>query len=164
MRFHKHGFGIMVRSRCIIVRDSTVLLQREKNGVYSIPGGRVEFLESAPYTVIREMREEAGIDVVPERLVYVVETLNQRKGRPRHEILFYFKCSLLDGEPRAEFKTISFEWRNPLEVKDCFWPPGMAERIAGDMPGFEKAYYIVYVDNDLKFVNTFAEPFSYQTL
>ncbi len=164
VKLPRHGLGIMVRSRCIIERDNKILLQREKTGVYSVPGGRVEFLESIPFTVIREMREEAGIEVVPDRLVYIVETLNERKGRPRHEILFYFKCSLLSGHPRGEFKNMVFEWRNPLEVKDNFWPPGMAERIAEDMPEFEKAYFIVYVDENLKFINTFTTPITFQTL
>lgn len=164
MKMPKHGLGIIIRSRCILVRDGKVLLQREKNGVYSIPGGRVEFLESLPFTVIREMKEEAGIEVLPERLVYIVETLNERKGRPRHEILFYFKCTHMGGEPRREFKSIRFEWRDPLEVRDSFWPPGLAERISSDMPTFPRAYYIVHVEDELKFINTFTDPILFQML
>ncbi len=166
MRLPKHGLGIIVRSRCILLDSSgrRVLLQKEKNGLYSIPGGRVEFLESIPYTVIREMKEEAGISVVPERLVYIVETLNERKGRPRHEILFYFKCSYMGGVPREFFKTIKFEWRDPLEVRDRFWPPGMAERISEDMPDFPSAYYIVHVEDELKFINTFTDPILFEKL
>jgi len=53
---------VIIRSRCILKRSNDskiILLQREKNGVYSVPGGRLEFLESLPFTVVREMREEA---------------------------------------------------------------------------------------------------------
>lgn len=164
MKVPRHGLGIIIRSRCLLARGDRVLLQRERNGLYSVPGGRVEFLESLPYTVIREMKEEAGISVLPERLVYVVETLNERKGRPRHEILFYFKCSLLSGEPRRTFKTLVFEWVNPLEVRGMFWPPGMAERIAEDLPDFPRAYYIVHVDSELKFINTFNNPIIFKKL
>ncbi len=166
MKYPKHGLGIIVRSRCIIVDDTNdkILLQKEKTGVYSVPGGRVEFLESIPYTVIREMREETGIEVLPERLTYIVETLNERKGKPRHELLFYFKCKKLNGVPRKEFKSMEFSWLNPLEVKENFWPPGLAEKIAEDMPDFEKAYFIVYVDEKLKFINTFTSPVLFQLL
>ncbi len=154
----RHGRGrVVVRSRCLLVRDGLVLMQREKTGVYSIPGGRLEFLESLPFTVVREMREEAGIDVEPQRLVYIVESLSERKGRPRHEILFYFKCRG-EGEPRKSHESIVFEWRDPREVADRFWPRGLAEIIAEDMPGFEKTRYIVYVDERLAFINTFREP------
>ena len=165
MKIPRHGLGILVRSRCILVdEEGRILLQRERNGLYSVPGGRVEFLESAPYTVIREMREEAGINVVPERLVYIVESLNERKGRPRHEILFYFKCDMMGGEPRRSFKTITFEWRRPGEVRDRFWPPGMAERLEEDLPDFPRAYYIVHVEDELKFINTFSNPILFQML
>ncbi len=148
---------VIVRSRCLLARDGLVLLQREKNGVYSIPGGRLEFLESLPFTVVREMREEAGMDVEPLRLVYIVETLSERKGRPRHEILFYFKCRG-EGEPRKSHESISFEWRDPLEVRDRFWPAGMAEIIAEDAPEFPRTLYIVYIDERLSFLNTFTSP------
>ncbi len=165
MKYPKHGLGIIVRSRCIIVNEENkVLVQREKNGVYSIPGGRVEFLESIPYTVIREMREEAGIEVIPERLVYVVETLNERKGKPRHELLFYFKCQHLSGEPRREFKNMMFQWVDPLEVKDNFWPPGLAEKLSQDLPDFKHSYFLVYVDEKLKFINTFTDPILFKYL
>lgn len=148
---------IMVRSRCILPRGDAILLQREKNGVYSVPGGRVEFLESLPFTVVREMREEAGMEVEPLRLVYVVESLSERKKGPRHEILFYFLCQG-EGEPRRSYATISFEWRNPVEVADNFWPAGMAEIIAQDIPDFNRFAYISYIDERLSFINTFTSP------
>lgn len=148
---------VIVRSRCILVRDDKVLLQREKNGVYSVPGGRLEFLESLPFTVVRELREEAGMEVEPVRLVYIVESLSERKKGPRHEILFYFLCKG-SGEPRRSYATISFEWKNPIEVADNFWPSGMAEIIAQDIPEFNRFVYITYIDERLAFINTFTSP------
>jgi len=156
----RHGCRsrITVRSRCLLARDGKVLLQREKNGVYSVPGGRLEFLESLPFTAVREMMEEAGLEVEPVRLVYIVESISERKGRPRHEILFYFLCKG-EGEPRKKsHETITFEWKNPLEVRDRFWPAGMAEIIAEDMPDFPRTLFIVYIDDRLSFINTFQEP------
>ncbi len=145
---------VIIRSRCILERDNKLLLQKEKNGVYSIPGGRLEFLESLPFTVVREMREEAGMDVEPERLVYIVESLSERKKGPRHEILFYFKCNGR-GEPRRNYANMMFEWKNPLEVKDRFWPAGLAEILGDDMPSFQIFRYITYIDERLSFINTY---------
>jgi len=154
-RFHRDR--VIVRSRCLLPRGDRLLLQRERNGVYSVPGGRLEWLESLPFTVVREMREEAGIEVEPLRLVYVVESLSERKGRPRHEILFYFLCRG-EGEPRKSHESIVFEWRNPREVADRFWPRGLAEVLAEDMPEFPRALYVVYIDDRLAFINTFRAP------
>lgn len=148
---------IIVRSRCILVNGDKVLLQRERNGVYSVPGGRLEFLESLPFTVVRELREEAGMEVEPVRLVYVVESLSERKKGPRHELLFYFLCDG-SGEPRRRYANMLFEWRNPVEVADRFWPRGMAEIIAQDIPDFNRFIYITYRDERLAFINTFTSP------
>jgi len=145
---------VIIRSRCLLPRGDRLLLQREKNGIYSIPGGRLEFLESLPFTVVREMREEAGIEVEPQRLVYVVESLSERKKGPRHEILFYFLCSG-DGDPRRSYANMTFEWRDPLEVRESFWPAGLAEIIHEDMPEFPIFRYITYMDERLSFINTY---------
>ncbi|MCE4601024.1 MAG: NUDIX domain-containing protein [Desulfurococcales archaeon] len=145
---------VIVRSRCILERDGKILLQREKNGVYSVPGGRLEFLESLPFTVVREMKEEAGLEVEPVRLIYIVESLSERKKGPRHEILFYFFCNG-GGEPRRKYATLTFEWRDPIEVADNFWPSGMAELISQDIPDFKRFLYVTYIDERLAFINTF---------
>ena len=152
---------VIVRSRCIIPReDGSFLMQREKGGTYSLPGGRLEFQETLPFCAVRELREEAGIDVIPQKLVYIVETVNERRGYPRHEILFYFVCKY-KGEPRREYKDIRYEWRKPREVYDNFWPPGLVRRLEEDAPEFNDAYFIVFIDDRLTFVNRLEGGFKY---
>jgi ADP-ribose pyrophosphatase YjhB (NUDIX family) len=145
---------VIIRSRCIIVDDDgRILMQREKNGTYSIPGGRLEFDETLPFCASRELKEEAGIEAIPIRLLYIVETINTRKGYPRHEIMFYFLCDH-KGAPRKEFKEIRFEWKRPEDVADGFWPPEILEKLIEDSPDFNNTYFMVIVDRELKFVNT----------
>jgi len=145
---------IIIRSRCIIVDDQgRILMQREKNGTYSIPGGRLEFDETLPFCASRELKEEAGIEAIPIRLLYIVETINTRKGYPRHELMFYFLCDY-KGAPRKEFKEIKFEWKKPEDVANGFWPPEIIRKLMEDSPEFNNTYFIVLVDKELKFINT----------
>ncbi|KZB82393.1 NUDIX hydrolase [Amycolatopsis regifaucium] len=87
--------------RCVggIVHDEhgRILLIRRANepgrGLWSVPGGRVEPGESDEAAVIREMREETGLNVTPGTLVG-----NVRRGP--YDIHDY-ACSVTGGTLRA---------------------------------------------------------------
>ncbi|ANN20420.1 NUDIX hydrolase [Amycolatopsis orientalis] len=87
--------------RCVggIVHDEQgrILLIRRANepgrGLWSVPGGRVEPGETDEAAVIREMREETGLDVTPGTFVG-----NVRRGP--YDIHDY-ACSVTGGTLRA---------------------------------------------------------------
>ncbi len=63
----------------VIIRDSVILLEKRKNdpgrGKWSIPGGLVELGEDLEQTVIREVKEETGLDVAKPELIDVVNNV-----------------------------------------------------------------------------------------
>lgn len=69
-QYPKVGVGAIV-----LDKDDRILLQlRNKSpeaGRWSIPGGRVEFMETVETAIVRELKEELGIDVVVEGLLCV---------------------------------------------------------------------------------------------
>ena len=144
---------ILVRSRCIVVDDDgMILMQREENGIYSIPGGRLEWNETIPFCAVRELKEEAGIEVNPIRLVYVVEAIYVKRGFSRHELLFYFLCRH-EGRPRSTFQGLEFLWVRPEDVRGVFWPSPLLDRIIEDHPTYPRSYFLVYIDDRLTFIN-----------
>jgi len=145
---------IITRARCIIVGDRGLLVQRDEDGVYGIPGGRLEFDETLPLCAVRELKEEAGIEVIPQRLVYIVEYLGVKKGKYKHEILYFFKCDYR-GDLRPKSRALTFEWRDPRELRGNFWPEPLIEVIVNDYPTFEKTKFMVFVDGRLSYLNTF---------
>lgn len=56
-------------TRAAVFEDGKILLVEEKNGTWSLPGGWVDALESIRSNTIKEVKEEAGLDVVPVRLI-----------------------------------------------------------------------------------------------
>jgi ADP-ribose pyrophosphatase YjhB (NUDIX family) len=67
-----------VKVRAVIVRDGKLLVSRERRrGVEHVllPGGRVQDGESITEALVREVAEETGLDVVPQRLLYVAEVV-----------------------------------------------------------------------------------------
>ena len=59
----------------VVLQDGKVLLLLRKKppeaGFWSLPGGRVEFMERVEDAMVRELREELGIDVELESLLCV---------------------------------------------------------------------------------------------
>jgi 8-oxo-dGTP diphosphatase len=145
----KRRRGVTVRARCIIRDgDGRILVQWDPmRNAYTLPGGRVEFEESIAICLLREMKEEAGIDVKPVRLTHVVELVESKP--PFHEIIFYFECEY-SGTPKSVNRYVKLEWRRIEEIKDKFWPRPLAEKL-GD-PGDATVYYIAIVDGSVSFV------------
>ncbi len=89
----------------IIFRDDEVLLiQRGTEpsaGKWSVPGGLVELGESLQEAVVREVKEEVGLEVQVRDLVVALDRviLDQAGTIEYHYILLDFLCECNAGEP-----------------------------------------------------------------
>lgn len=55
--------------RAAIFKDNKILLVKESNGLWSLPGGWVDVDLSVKENIIKEVKEEAGLDVTLKRLL-----------------------------------------------------------------------------------------------
>ena len=55
--------------RGIIVRDGKIAMQCSKEGEYKIPGGGMEAGETYVEALAREVKEETGLFIIPEKAV-----------------------------------------------------------------------------------------------
>lgn len=86
-------------TRSAIFKDDKILLVKELDNRWSLPGGWVDVNQSIADNLIKEAYEEAGVHVVPTRLVAIHD-------RNRHNIPLYaygiikifMLCELIDGE------------------------------------------------------------------
>jgi mutator protein MutT len=90
-------------------------------GLWSLPGGRVEAGESLYEAVVREVREETGLEVVVDRFVGHVE----RIGRDYHFVILDYAVTVLDldadpvaGDDAAEAAWVPFEDLADLRLVD----------------------------------------------
>lgn len=75
----------IARGVCII--DGKVLLCLPKDRSYSyLPGGHIEFGETGREALVREMKEETGLDATAGELLGVVESSFVQKGERHCEI------------------------------------------------------------------------------
>lgn len=58
-------------TRAAVFRQDKILLVHENSGAWSLPGGWVDVLESVASNTVKEVWEEAGLVVEPERVIAV---------------------------------------------------------------------------------------------
>ena len=56
-------------TRAAIFADNKILLAKEKNGTWSMPGGWVDVMQTIRSNTVKEVREEAGLDVEAVRII-----------------------------------------------------------------------------------------------
>lgn len=113
----------------IVVDDDRLLVIRRgtapAKGQWSVPGGRVEPGETLAEAVVRELREETGLEGVCGALVGWVE----RIGPHHHFVILDFAVTLLgsDPPPRAGDDAAEAMWAPLEEVGRMDLVEGLAE-------------------------------------
>ncbi|WP_052345831.1 NUDIX hydrolase [Paucisalibacillus sp. EB02] len=93
------GNGIFnFRAGVILVDGDRVLLHKKEHDTFwALPGGRVSMFESSSETAVRELKEEIGVDVVVERLLWHTENFFPFEDKKFHEVADYYLVRLQDS-------------------------------------------------------------------
>jgi ADP-ribose pyrophosphatase YjhB (NUDIX family) len=82
----------------LLKRAATLDASRSTVGLWSNPGGEVEFGETVEAAAIREAREELGVEVEIERMIGCTDQILPRSGVHWHLVAFLTRIAR--GEPR----------------------------------------------------------------
>lgn len=95
---------LLVPGVAAVIRDSEgrVLIERRAdNGAWGLPAGAVDPGETPAMAIVREVREETGLDVVPERILAVFGGRRMRTRYPNGDETEYtvvvFACRIVGG-------------------------------------------------------------------
>lgn len=102
-------------------------IKRADNGLWEPPGGVLELGETIEAGVAREVLEETGLTVRPDRLTGIYENL------PRGIIALVLRCALVDGTPRVTDETVDVAWLTPGEIRERM-APAYACRLIDALP------------------------------
>ena len=102
--------------RAAIIHDGKILLVKENNGLWSLPGGWADVGLSAGENAAKEAMEEAGAIVEPMRLVALLDwQKNNGLGMVSALSVYkiFFLCSYLGGEFKENIETSETTWFSP---------------------------------------------------
>ena len=108
----------------IILDDDQILLEKRKNspgkGKWTVPGGLVDLGETAEQAVIREVKEETGLEVYDPRLVDVVNyiSLGEKGGVMYHYVIIDYLVTSKGGKPKASSDADDLKWVPFNEVEE----------------------------------------------
>ena len=124
--------GIEVIARGVCVQDGKILLCRAKGGATTyLPGGHIEFGETGRQALVREVKEELGVDAETGAFLGVVENAFQQHGKPHAEINLVYELKIPVATPaRALEDWIEFEWRDLAHLDDLL--PAAFRRLSHD--------------------------------
>ncbi|MDB8556841.1 NUDIX hydrolase [Turicibacter sanguinis] len=121
-------------TRAAIFNNNQILLVRENNGKWSLPGGWVDVNVSVKENTIKEVKEESGLDVTADKVIAI-------QDRSKHNLPVYaygvckifVLCSVIGGKFEENVETtesryfnednlpeLATEKNNEEQIRMCF--------------------------------------------
>ncbi|MCC4604732.1 NUDIX domain-containing protein [Xanthomonas campestris] len=98
-------------------RDGRLLLvlrgRAPEQGHWGLPGGKVDWMEAVEATVVREVLEETGLQVHPQRVLCVVSHFEPDMDPPQHWVAPVY-VARIEGSEQAQL-------REPHVLHDIGW-------------------------------------------
>ena len=130
---------------CVTDDQGRLLLEHKvDNGLWSLPGGAHDLGESIVDTVVREIREETGLDVEVTGLVGIYSDpqhlMAYSDGEVRQQFSICFRCRLLGGTLAKDDESHEIRWVDQQELTGLDIHPTMRLRIDHFFDGRAEPY------------------------
>ena len=109
-------------SAIILTPEGVLMQRRSDNNLWGLPGGSVEPGESVTDALVREVREETGLEVAATRLVgvYSAPALGQVVTYPDGNVIHYvsssFECRIVGGTLACGDESLELRWYDPRRL------------------------------------------------
>ncbi|NIR48679.1 NUDIX hydrolase [candidate division KSB1 bacterium] len=111
----------------VFKHERLLLVKRKfepKSNYWTLPGGLVKLGENAREALVREVKEECGIEVVPVRLVDVVDYIEKdaRENIKYHYVLIDFETEFKAGTLTPASDILDARWFDKSDLADLALP------------------------------------------
>lgn len=126
-----------------------ILLVKDRNG-WVFPGGQVEAGENLMDALIREIKEESGIDTIVSHLIGVYSNTSTYPGHSGvavvpTKVMMDFVCKPTGGELTISEETTDSRWIAKDEVLQLITAPAIRTRFQAYLDFNREAVYMEYI-------------------
>lgn len=126
-----------------------VLLVKTGRGLWTYPGGQVENGENLEDALIRETKEESGIDIVVTKLIGVYSNTCSYPGYNGYEtvptkLMLDFVCKAIGGTLGTSEETPESKWVKETEVLEYITAPNLVDRFNAYLEQETSVRYLEY--------------------
>jgi len=108
-------------------RDGRFLAQQRGRGcgkgMWSVPGGALEYGETFEQAAAREVAEETGLAVSGLRVMAVTNDMHASEGCGDHWVTVWLETYEVSGEPIATAEAPVFRWSSWDDLPQPLWQP-----------------------------------------
>lgn len=118
-------------TRAAIFQEDKILLVQENDGLWSLPGGWCDVDQSVKDNVVKEVKEEAGLDVEAQRVVAILDKHKNNPAKSAHRVIKVFiLCRLLGGEFQPNSETVASGFFSLDDLPPLSFGKNTAEQLA----------------------------------
>ena len=131
--FDVDGVLFSYRVGGVLIKDNKILLTKGGDD-YSLPGGHSQIGETSQETIVREFKEETGLDVGPLNVISTYENFWKWGDKDCHQLCIYYKLKMVDETqklvPNPDTSDIKYVWLELEELKNInLYPIGITAQI-----------------------------------
>lgn len=134
-------------TRAALFQDGEILLVRERDGRWALPGGWCDVNVSVGENTAKEVKEEAGLDVIPRRIIAV-------QDRSKHNLPVYaygvckifVQCDASGGQFVPNIETTEARYFAPDQLPPLAKEKNTAEQIALCFEAYRSQFWVTQFD------------------
>lgn len=134
-------------TRAAVFQDAKILLVRERDGRWALPGGWCDVNVSVAENTAKEVKEEAGLEVTPQRIIAV-------QDRSKHNLPVYaygvckifVLCDAVGGQFVPNIETTEARYFSPHQLPPLAEEKNTAEQIALCFEAYHSDFWVTQFD------------------
>lgn len=134
-------------TRAAIFEQGKILLVRENDGRWSLPGGWVEVNVSVKENTIKEVKEESGLTVTADRIIAVQDRAKHNSPVYAYGVCKIFVlCSVVGGQFEKNIETTEIGYFSEEELPRLAAEKNNVEQVRMCFEAYRKKDWITWFD------------------